>query len=349
MPSKRVPDGDRRARQAGRLASVLKILELIQSRGRYGVKELSAELEVSERTVYRYLSVLQLAGVPYFHDQDTKSIQVRPGFRFPTLNLTDEEVIGQATAEVLTSAQGLDVTQGAGPTSRKLKVGTNEENTKLLAEVERVTSVLDLKLADHSRHHELIKTIQWALVKGHKLTGTYSSPYEPKPKRLDLHPYRLCLIKQAWYLVATANGSITPQTYRVTRFKTLRPMDAHSVVPDDFDLRNYFGNAWGVYRGDQTHEIELLFARDAADLVTETTWHSTQKAVRHQDGSVTLSFVVDGLNEISYWLLGWSGRVTVIRPDTLRLTVLDHLRKAMDLNNPSPRCRTTTRITVPEK
>ena len=171
MPPNQVPDGDRRARQAGRLASVLKVLELIQSRGRYGVKELAVELEVSERTIYRYLSVLQLAGVPYYHDRDTKSFQVRPGFRFPILDLTDDELIGQATAEVVTSTPGLDVTQGAGPTTRKLKATSREESAKLLAEVERVTSVLDLKLADHSRHHETIKTIQWALIRGQHLTA----------------------------------------------------------------------------------------------------------------------------------------------------------------------------------
>ena len=332
MPSKRVPDGDRRARQAGRLASVLKILELIQSRGRYGVKELSAELEVSERTVYRYLSVLQLAGVPYFHDQDTKSIQVRPGFRFPTLNLTDEEFMGQATAEVLTSSPGLNVTQGAGPTTRKLKVGTDEEITKLLSEVERVTSVLDLKLADHSLHHEIIKTIQWALVKGRKLTGTYVSPYESKPKKLDFHPYRLCLIKQGWYLVARSEGYDQPQTYRVTRFKSLRPLDAPSLVPDNFDLRNYFGNAWGVYRGDQSYQIKVRFTTDAADLVTETMWHSTQTIDRHIDGSVTLSFTVDGLAEIVHWVLGWSGRATVLQPPELRTMVLEYLQKALTQN-----------------
>ena len=74
------------------------------------------------------------------------------------------------------------------------------------------------------------------------------------------------------------------------------------------------------------------FSRDAADIVTETTWHSTQKVERHKDGSVSLHFVVDGLNEIVYWLLGWSGRVTVIQPPELRAIVLDHLRKAVELN-----------------
>jgi len=311
-------DPDRRLRQTVRLARVLRVLELIQGRGRYGIKEIAAELECSERTVFRDLAVLELAGVPYDPDRETHSIRVRPGYRFPAVGLTDDELVGQATATAATSTPGLDVTPGASPTTRKLQAASRDESAKLLAEVERVTSVLDLKLADHSRSHETIRTIQWALCQGRKLTGTYASPYEPKPKRLDLHPYRLCLVKQAWYLIARPNNSDQPQTYRVTRFQTLRPLDARSVIPDDFDLKFYFGNAWGVYRGNQSYDVEIRFSREAAELVTETTWHSTQKTERHKDGSVTLGFRVDGLSEIVHWVLGWSGRATVVRPMELR-------------------------------
>jgi hypothetical protein len=57
--------------------------------------------------------------------------------------------------------------------------------------------VLDLKLADHSQHHETIRTVQWALLERKQLTGHYRSPYEPTPVKLTLHPYRLCLVKAA--------------------------------------------------------------------------------------------------------------------------------------------------------
>ena len=181
----------------------------------------------------------------------------------------------------------------------------------------------------------MIQTTQWALIQSKRLNGTYTSPYEPDSKRVDLHPYRLCLIQQAWYLVARPEGSDRPQTYRVTRFKTLLPLNAPSVVPGDFDLKDYFGNAWGVYRGSESYAVEVQFSQDAADIVTETTWHHTQKTQRHKDGSVSLHFVVDGLNEIAYWLLGWSGRVTIIRPPELREMVLDQLRKSVDMNTKS--------------
>jgi predicted DNA-binding transcriptional regulator YafY len=67
-------------------------------------------------------------------------------------------------------------------------------------------------------------------------------------------------------------------------------------------------------------------------LVTETTWHSTQSVERHKDGSVTLSFTVDSLNEIVHWVLGWSGRATVLQPPELRTLLLEHLQKALTLN-----------------
>ena len=328
----RRPDADRRLRQAGRFARVLRVLEMIQGRAGYGVKAIALELECSERTIFRDLNVLELAGIPWFYDEDDQRYRVRPGYNFPAMNLNDEELIGQATATAITSAPGLDVTKGSSPTTRKLWAGSREESSKLLDDVEKVTAVLDLKLADHSRSHEAIRTVQWALTQGRKLTGTYASPYEEKPKRLDLHPYRLCLVRQAWYLVARPDPSDRPQTYRVTRFQTLRPSDAPAKVPADFDLRAYFGNAWGVYRGTQSFKVVVQFKPEAADLVTETSWHSTQTIERHKDGSVTLGFLVDGLNEISFWLLGWSGRVTVIQPPELREMVVEQLRKALDLN-----------------
>ena len=140
-------DSDRRLRQAARFARLLRVLELIQGRARYGVKEIAAELECSERTIFRDLAVLELAGVPWFYDEAEQSYRIRPGYNFPAINLTDEELIGQGTANAMTSAPGLDVTNGAGPTTRKIQATSKEQVAKLVAEVVRVTSVFDLNFS----------------------------------------------------------------------------------------------------------------------------------------------------------------------------------------------------------
>jgi predicted DNA-binding transcriptional regulator YafY len=326
------PDSDRRLRQATRFARVLRVLELIQGRGRYDINHLARELECSPRTVFRDLNVLELAGVPWYYDEADRCYRVRPDYRFPVINLTDDEIVGQATAVAITSAPGLDVNPGAGPTARKLSAASRDQAVRLLDEIRRVTSVLDLKMVDHSKHHDVIRAVQWSLMQGKQLAGMYATPYRSKPQRLTLDPYRLCLIKQAWYVIARPSDSDQPQTYRIIRFKSLRILDSSAKVRADFDLKVYFGNAWAVYRGQPEYDVEIHFSPDASQLVTETNWHPTQKVQRHRDGGVTLAFRVDGLNEIVHWVLGWSGRATVLRPAELRELVVEHLRKALSLN-----------------
>jgi predicted DNA-binding transcriptional regulator YafY len=309
------------------------LLGLLQERAAYDAKALAVALNTSQRTVYRMLQVLGLAGISCVYEAERGGYVLLGDYSFAVTALTEDELLGQATAAVLTSAKGLDIGKGAEPTTRKIKATGRDANRKLLEDARRVTAVLDLKLADHDGHREIIRTIQLALIQNRFLEGTYASPYQSTEKELFLHPIRLCLVKQAWYLIAQPEGSDHPFTYRAARFQSLKKLDVRANVPDEFDLRAYFGNAWAVYRGEPSYEVELRFMPHAAAVVTETKWHQTQRVRRNDGGSVTLSFLVDGLEEIVWWVLGLSGVVEVIRPDELRALVVDKVRSALSLNH----------------
>ena len=325
------PEEDRRARQADRLAKVMQIQERLLGRGKWNVKSLAAELECSEKTIHRYLSVLEMAGVPYFYDSHEKCYRVRPGFKFSVVNLAPDDLLGQAAATAITKAAGLDTGATAAPATRKIAAVSSQEVADLLADAEAAMTVLDLKLADHSRHREMIHTVQWALIEHKQVAGLYRSPYQDKPVKLMLHPLRLCLAGQAWYLIARPVDEKGPKTYRIARFESLRMIDAVSLRSEKFDLDKYFGNAWCVYRGQESYDVEIEFTPEAANLVTETRWHKTQEVKRHPDGRVTLSFRVDGLEEILWWLLGWSGRAKVIKPEKLRQMLTEKLQLALEM------------------
>lgn len=331
MPPKR-SDADRRARQAERHARMLRVLMLIQSKARWGITDLARDLECSERTIHRDLKVLEFAGVPWYFDDEQKCYRVREWFSFPVIALTEEELLGQAVATAITSAPGLDVSSGAKPTTRKLLASSSAESAKLLQDAMTLTQVLGFNAADHSRSHQIIGTVQRALFVGKQLEGRYQSPYQEKPVKLTLHPLRLCFIKQAWYLIARPNDGEAIKSYRIARFKALRMTEAQALVPPDFDLNDFLGNAWGVFRGQPTFDVDVLFTPHAAPLVVETVWHHTQKVKKQKDGSVILSFRVDGLSEIVHWVLGWSGRAKAVNPPELRALVVEHLRSGLKLN-----------------
>lgn len=326
------PDRDRRVRQHDRIARVLGVLNLIQSRGRWNAKAIADELSVSERTIFRDLEVLEFSGVPWYFDETELCYRLRSDIRFPTLVLSDDEVLGQAVATALSKVANLAGGPGAAPTTRKLAAKSTAQTQQLLADAGRLIEVFSLQLADHSKHQEAIKTTQLALLQRKRLAGVYDSPHESKPRKLIVHPYRLCLIKAAWYVVGRIEGESATKTLRVARFKTLRMLEEAADVPEGFDLREFLGNSWAVYRGEQSYQVRLLFTPEAARLVTETVWHHTQRVQPHHDGSATLCFEVDGLQEILHWLLSWAGRVRVKEPEELRILLLESLQQAVSMN-----------------
>jgi len=257
------PDRDRRLRQADRLGRILNVLRLIQGRGKCNAKSIASELEVTERTVYRDLQALEFAGVPWYYDAEEQSYRVRADYRFPVPNLTEDEVIGQAVATAITKSAGLDVAGTAAATTQKIAAASDDDTKQLLADTEQVVCVLGLQLADHSGHQETIQKVQQALIEKQRISGTYSSPYEPKPVELHLNPIRLCLIKNAWYLIAQPVDDREPRTYRIARFDRLDVLSEAAVVPDNFDLKAYFGNAWAVFRGAESFDVRIRFLPEA--------------------------------------------------------------------------------------
>ncbi len=313
------------------MARVLRVLQLIQSRGRWTVTTIAAELECSERTVYRDLDVLELAGVPYFLEKPGNFIRVRTDYRFPILNLSHADLVGQATATNVSNATGLKINLGATPTTEKI-AAASDQAASILQDARQLIQVLDLKIVDHSQHQQVIQTAQQALLESKQVACVYSSPYEASENKLVLHPYRLCLIKSAWYLIARPANDAEPSTFRIARFKSLRMLEVAAESDKSFDVKDYLGNAWAVYRGDKSYQVALEFDAEAAPVVTETIWHHTQQVQHNPNGTATLKFTIDGLNEIVRWIVGWAGQVRIQSPEELRQLVIEKHRTAIELN-----------------
>ncbi|HUY36514.1 MAG TPA: WYL domain-containing protein [Pirellulales bacterium] len=325
-------DAERRAKQAEKLLRVMKLLGLLQGGGSWNPRSLARELRCSQREVYRGLNVLMLAGMCYEFDRTSGRYEpLRPGHNFAPLPLSEEELLGQAAAAAVSRVPALELGHGATAATRKL-ASLDPAAGELLALAQQVITALGPRTVDHSRHGDVLRTIQRGLVQRKQLEATYRGPYAAKPWKAVLHPYRLCLAQHAWYLIARPDWASQPFTLRVVRFQSLRLLERSAEVPDDFDLRAHFGNAWNVWRGERAYDVEIRFAREAARQVVETTWHATQRVDKHRDGSATLSFRVDGLDEILWWLLGWSGFAEVIKPPELRELLVDHLEAGLRLN-----------------
>ncbi|MCK4958089.1 MAG: WYL domain-containing protein, partial [Planctomycetes bacterium] len=81
------------------------------------------------------------------------------------------------------------------------------------------------------------------------------------------------------------------------------------------------------------YDIELKFSRNVARNVSEVQWHRSQKTCFNSDGTLTAQFHVDGLGEISWWVLGYGDQVEVISPAALRKRVAKTASRMVKLNS----------------
>jgi biotin operon repressor len=71
-------DADRRARQCAKFARLIRIARLVLGNGRWGPEALAREIECSERTIFRDVETLTLAGIPIFFDKSVQAYRVPP-------------------------------------------------------------------------------------------------------------------------------------------------------------------------------------------------------------------------------------------------------------------------------
>ncbi len=108
--------------------------------------------------MYRDLEVLQFAGVPWYYDESDSCYRLRADYRFPTLGLTADEVIGQLWQPRFRKLEDLNWEPEQHLTTRKLVVTAPENVQQIAADASRLITVLDMKLADHSQHLDAIQT-----------------------------------------------------------------------------------------------------------------------------------------------------------------------------------------------
>ncbi len=76
-----------------RVYRLLKLITLLRSGRSYDPDGLARELEVSRRTLFRGLKLLEHAGVPYQFDRKANQYAIRETFFLPALHLTLDEAL----------------------------------------------------------------------------------------------------------------------------------------------------------------------------------------------------------------------------------------------------------------
>ena len=313
-----------------RIHRLLRLITMLQGRQRYTADELAQELEVSRRTIFRDLNMLEMARIPYYFDQERGGYRISRHFFLPPINLTLTEALS-----VLILTGRLRGTAGLPLLSHGAKAAMKVESALPETIRRHVGSIIDrlhVSLGPVSRHEGLdpvFDDLTGAIVDNRVCRMVYISFHERKQLTLNVHPLRLAFLGRAWYLIAYSVRHGEVRTFKLGRVRKLTVTDRTFPKPDDEDLANHFGQAWRMIPEGTLYDVHLRFEPRTAGNVAEVKWHESQVVEWNDDGSIEFKVTVDGLGEIAWWILGYGDQVEVISPPALRRKIAQTARAVL--------------------
>jgi predicted DNA-binding transcriptional regulator YafY len=309
---------------------LLSLMLLLNSRGRMTARELAAELEVSERTVYRDIDALCAAGVPLYTQPGTNGgISLDEHYRVSLTGLSRPEV-----QSLFVSNFGSEDT---GPLA-DLGLGRALEDSllKLFAalpdihrsEVERMRQRFFIDPTNWFQIHEtpsVFPVIQRAVWEDRVLRVRYQ-PVEDAAGERMIEAYALVAKANIWYLVGRKPGG-EMHSYRVSRFREAELTEERFKREPGFDVAAYWSAACEAFEGRMRETFPPYSA--VLSVAPGALWffpgymegRYTQVGEPDERGWITLRVLFDTLGEARMRVLGLGTGVRVCEPEELRREV----------------------------
>jgi predicted DNA-binding transcriptional regulator YafY len=138
-----------------------------------------------------------------------------------------------------------------------------------------------------------------------------------------IKPCHLFHNEYAWHVLGESSLHKGILAFKLNRIKELRMSDKFFAGDKEFDIKEHLGRAWSMIPEGRLHHVKLRFLPEVAADVAEVQWHNTQTVFFEDDGSAIIEFRVDGLGEITWWILRYGDRVQVLAPEILRRRIIE--------------------------
>lgn len=312
-----------------RIHRLLRLITLLQSGRPRTPPELVEELGISRRTLFRDLNMLQVAGIPYYHEPGV-GYRIGRSFFLPPISLTVAETLGlMMLGKMAASQRQRPLVSPAMSAIYKLLSTVPEPIRGACGEMmghvtidagQQVVSELEAK-----RYCEL----QQCVDESRACRVVYGSPVESEALRFSFEPYALHFAGRAWYVMGRTDMHDEVRVLKLARIEELEMSPRLFCRPKRFRVEDKLGKAWQMIPEGREYEVALEFSAKVGQNVSEVRWHPSQKHELLEDGRCRMQFSVDGLGEIAWWICGYADQVKVIKPAALRERVRRMLETAV--------------------
>ena len=218
-----------------RLDRLTSILIQLQSKRQTTASEIAKRFEVTNRTIYRDIKTLRLAGVP-IGEEEGKGYFLVEGYRLPPVMFTMEEARALVTTSKILNYHTEDsLKQNYESALLKIKAVLS---TKDKDKLEFLNSRIGFQKpwAPTSLY---LDNIQHSITENVKLKMIYQSRGKEQPTERIIAPYAVYFSGAVWSVIAFCELRREIREFRLDRIKELKLQQTHFKPDKSFSIEHY--------------------------------------------------------------------------------------------------------------
>lgn len=309
----------------------------------WSFKSIADILEISERTLARYVSVLRsdLAdshGAPLVEVVGTGTER--------RLRLVSSMKAAEASSyqvallyfslTVLKFLEGTVLKEGVEGLWEKVFQNLSSTQQTRLSGLERKFYAVPYAPKDYTDFSEQLDIILRALLDQSRLKVDYAG-LTGEGHSHDFDPYSLMAYRGGLYLLGhshRSNAIIYLAVERMRSVEFIRQPDGAAtrfVYPRGFDPAAYTEGTFGIVDGPET-KVELKIHNEQTEAyVRSRTIHRSQRFSHRRDGTTIMTMTVKGTTELANWIMSMGTWIEVLKPAALRKEIAERHAKAARL------------------
>lgn len=294
---------------------LLSLILLLQSRPIWKAGELADELNVSQRTVHRYMGMLEEMGIPIYSERGPHGgFSLVRGYKLPPLLFTAEEAtVLYMGANLVRELWGQTYDDAVTSVTAKLDNVLPDDLRQEVTRVRQSLVVGGLTRMDTRHWETAVHTLRRSIGERRSVRLLYRGFARQQDTERVVDPYALTLQWGLWYLVGHCHLRREMRTFRVDRIRSVTTTQERFTVPRDFSVREYLAQSM---RFEPTYTVAVHLAACVAPEVRERHGHWMQ-ITDGDDGSITARFGVATLDWATGWVLMHGPAAIVLEPPEL--------------------------------
>jgi len=298
---------------------LITLIMLLQRQPNQKAADLATELDVSERTVHRYIGMLEEMGIPIYSERGRNGgFSLVRGYRMPPLVFTPEEATAVHLGTSLVSeVWGKLYEEAAHGALAKLDNVLPEEQRQEIAWASRALVATNMGRTDQVILMPLLEKLRQATRQQRRVRLWYQGRQQPEPVERELDVYALVYSWSWWYAIGHCHLRNATRSFRVDRMDELILLSEPFTIPDDFVIHDYLA-------AEPTPQLDIQITmrfQPEGIYLAEYGRSYWQTMELQSDGSLIVTFGAQDMNYAASTIMSYGPLVEVLEPEELRQTL----------------------------